>query len=91
MIDDITKDESLLRLKKIEGQVRGIGRMIEEKQYCIDILTQIAAASSALSNVAKLVLKKHVETCVSDAIKSGKEKGKIEELLNVFFKFKNST
>ena len=91
MIDDITKDESLLRLKKIEGQVRGIGRMIEEKQYCIDILTQIAAASSALSNVAKLVLKKHVETCVSEAIKSGKEKGKIEELLNVIFKFKNST
>ena len=91
MIDDITRDESLLRLKKIEGQVRGIGRMIEEKQYCIDILTQIAAASSALSNVAKLVLKKHVETCVSEAIKSGKEKGKIEELLNVIFKFKNST
>ena len=91
MIDDITKDESLLRLKKIEGQVRGIGRMIEEKQYCIDILTQIAAASSALSNVAKLVLKKHVETCVSDAIKSGKEKGKIEELMDVIFKFKNST
>ncbi|OGL46612.1 MAG: hypothetical protein A2W05_06930 [Candidatus Schekmanbacteria bacterium RBG_16_38_10] len=91
MIDDITKDESLSRLKKIEGQVRGIGRMIEEKQYCIDILTQIAAASSALSNVAKLVLKKHVETCVSEAIKSGKEKGKIEELLNVIFKFKNST
>ncbi len=91
MIDDITKDESLSRLKKIEGQVRGIGRMIEEKQYCIDILTQIAAASSALSNVAKLVLKKHVETCVSDAIKSGKEKGKIEELLDVIFKFKNST
>jgi len=91
MIDDITKNKSISRLKKIEGQVRGIERMIEEKQYCIDILTQIAAASSALSNVAKLVLKKHVETCVSEAIKSGKEKGKIEELLNVIFKFKNST
>jgi len=69
----------------------GIERMIEEKQYCIDILTQIAAASAALSNVAKLVLKKHVETCVSKAIKSGQEKEKIEELMDVIFKFKNST
>ena len=90
MIDDITKNETLSRLKKIEGQVRGISRMIDEKQYCIDILTQIAAASSALSNVAKLVLKKHVETCVTDAIKSGKEKEKIEELMDILFKFKNS-
>ncbi|OGL41195.1 MAG: hypothetical protein A3C43_09180 [Candidatus Schekmanbacteria bacterium RIFCSPHIGHO2_02_FULL_38_11] len=91
MIDDITKNKSISRLKKIEGQVRGIERMIEEKQYCIDILTQIAAASAALSNVAKLVLKKHVETCVSKAIKSGQEKEKIEELMDVIFKFKNST
>jgi len=91
MIDDITKNESLSRLKKIEGQIRGISRMIDEKQYCIDILTQIAAVSSALSSVAKLVLRKHIETCVSEAIKSGKEKEKIEELMEVVFKFKNST
>ena len=90
MIDDTTKNESILRLKKIEGQIRGISRMIDEKQYCIDILTQIAAANSALSNVAKLVLKNHVETCVSDAIKSGKEDEKIEELMNIIFKFKNN-
>ncbi len=88
MLDEISKNKAIARLKKIEGQVRGISKMVDEKQYCIDILTQISAATSALSNVAKIVLKKHVETCVTDAIRDGREKEKIEELMNIFFKFK---
>jgi len=88
MLDEISKNKAIARLKKIEGQVRGISKMVDEEQYCIDILTQISAATSALSNVAKIVLKKHVETCVTDAIRDGREKEKIEELMNIFFKFK---
>ncbi|MBI5374577.1 MAG: metal-sensitive transcriptional regulator [Candidatus Schekmanbacteria bacterium] len=91
MLDDVSKEKALSRLKKIEGQIRGISRMVDDKQYCIDILTQISAASAALSNVAKLILKEHVETCVTDALRSGKEKRKIDELMDVIFKFKNTT
>ncbi|RMF93957.1 MAG: transcriptional regulator [Candidatus Schekmanbacteria bacterium] len=90
MLDDKSKKKVISRLKKIEGQTRGIAKMVEEEKYCIDILTQISAATSALTNVAKIVLQKHVETCVSDAIRNGQEKEKIEELMDVFFKFKKS-
>jgi len=90
MLDDASKKQIITRLKKIEGQTRGIIRMVEEEQYCIDVLTQVSAATAALSNVAKIVLKKHVETCVTDAIRDGREKEKIEELMDVFFKFKKA-
>lgn len=90
MLDDASKNKVVVRLKKIEGQTRGLIRMVEEGQYCIDVLTQISAATAALSNVAKIVLKKHVETCVTDAIRDGREKEKIEELMDVFFKFKKT-
>lgn len=59
------------RLKNIEGQVRGIQRMVEEDQYCIDILTQISAIRSALNSAGMKVLRRHIETCVSEAIKDG--------------------
>ena len=61
----------LNRLNNIEGQVRGVQRMVEEDKYCIDILTQISAVRSALNSVGMKVLRRHVETCVSDAIKDG--------------------
>ena len=61
----------LNRLRNIEGQMRGLQRMVEEDQYCIDILTQISAARSALNSVGMKVLRRHVETCVSEAIKDG--------------------
>ena len=59
------------RLARIEGQVRGIARMVEEDRYCIDVLTQIAAVDTALSAVATRLLASHVEHCVADAIASG--------------------
>jgi DNA-binding FrmR family transcriptional regulator len=60
------KDELLARLRKVEGQVRGIHRMVDGDQYCIDILTQIAAAGSALKKVAVALLDDHIRHCVAD-------------------------
>ncbi len=63
------KDAYLRRLKRIEGQIRGLQRMVEEDQYCIDILTQVSAATSALQSVAIGLLDEHVRHCVADAAK----------------------
>ena len=74
------------RLKRIEGQVRGIARMIDEDRYCIDILTQIRAVRAALRGVEDEVLKDHVEHCVEGAIASGDavdQRRKVQELLTV--------
>ena len=65
------KDELLKRLARIEGQVRGIARMIEDDRYCIDILTQLGAVSTALEAVALKVLEEHVQHCVAGALASG--------------------
>lgn len=65
------KDRYLARLKRIEGQARGIHRMVDENQYCIDILTQISALTSALQNVAIGLLDDHLRHCVVDAAKAG--------------------
>ena len=63
---DDHKDEVLARLRRIEGQVRGLQRMVEEDTYCIDILTQITAASNALKKVAVALLDDHIRHCVAD-------------------------
>ena len=79
-------DENLARLARVEGQVRGIKRMVEEGAYCIDIVTQIQAAQSALGSIGRRVLHKHMDHCVADAMsgKSKKEaKVKIDELMAV--------
>ena len=80
--------KALRRLKNVAGQVKGIERMIEEEKYCVDILTQISAARAALNGVAMLILRRHIDTCVSDAISSGGEEQAqiIEELINIFTK-----
>jgi CsoR family transcriptional regulator, copper-sensing transcriptional repressor len=65
------KDRYAKRLRKIEGQVRRIAKMIEDDKYCIDVLTQISAASSALQSVALNLLDEHLSHCVSDAIADG--------------------
>ena len=74
------------RLRRIEGQVRGIARMVEEDRYCIDILTQIRAVRAALRAVEDEVLKDHVEHCVEGAIAGGdcnEQRRKVQELLIV--------
>lgn len=89
MINTTVKKEALTRLRRIEGQVRGIMKMVEEEQYCIAIINQITAAEKALSGVARIVMKRHVESCVSDAIVKGQGQMKIEELINAVFKLAN--
>ena len=66
-----TKDDLLKRLRRIEGQVRGLERMIEDDTYCIDVLTQVAAATKALQSVAVVLLEEHMRHCVTDAVAKG--------------------
>ncbi len=66
-----TKDDLLKRLRRIEGQVRGLQRMVEAVTYCIDILTQVAAATKALQSVAVGLLEEHMRHCVADAVAIG--------------------
>jgi len=66
-----TKDDLLKRLRRVEGQVRGLHRMVEEEAYCIDVLTQVSAATKALQSVAVALLEEHLRHCVSDAVAQG--------------------
>jgi DNA-binding FrmR family transcriptional regulator len=75
------------RLNRIEGQVRGIGRMIDEDRYCIDVLTQVSAVQSALDALALQLLEHHLHGCVQHAVKSGEGDRAIEEALGVIRKF----
>ena len=70
-VDPELRDAALKRLKRIEGQVRGLQRMVEEERYCADILMQIASAHEALRGVGKLLMRNHLEHCVTDALRSG--------------------
>lgn len=85
----MTKDSKanrLKRLSRIEGQVRGLGRMVEEGRYCIDIVTQIAAVRAALRRVEEDVLRDHISHCVAHAMASGdkvEQTQKIDELMDV--------
>jgi CsoR family transcriptional regulator, copper-sensing transcriptional repressor len=87
-----TKDKEALikRLHRIEGQVRGIEKMVEDDRYCIDILTQIGAVTTALESLALVILDDHVKHCVAGAIASGDEQDaetKVEELLGAVRRF----
>jgi len=87
MINNQTKKKTLARLRKIEGQLRGIQKMITEKRYCIDVVMQIEAAESALHKVSEIILKNHLETCVLEAFRSKNKKEsqqKVNELMEVY-------
>ena len=84
------KDALVKRLHRIEGQVRGLERMVTDDRYCIDILTQISAVTTALDNVAFLILDEHVTHCVAGALASGDEAEagtKTAELLEAVHRF----
>jgi len=87
MIDEETKRDALGRLKKIAGQIGGIERMVDKERYCIDIVNQITAVKRALDQTALIIMKKHIETCVSEAIKKDNSQVKIDELLDTVDKF----
>lgn len=81
------KEKMLKRLKRIEGQVRGIQKMIEEDRYCVDILIQISAIESALKQVGFSVTERHMNHCVADAIRKGEGEASIDELMKVLRQF----
>lgn len=74
------KDRVLSRLRRIQGQVRGIEKMVDEDRYCIDVLTQVAAAKAALESVSLTLLQDHMHHCVADAIKAGDGTAKVKEV-----------
>ncbi len=74
------KEQVQGRLRRIEGQVRGLQKMVEEDRYCIDVLTQVSAVKAALDAVALLLLQDHTEHCVVEAIQAGDGSPKIREL-----------
>ncbi|MEK7545232.1 MAG: metal-sensitive transcriptional regulator [Patescibacteria group bacterium] len=83
MKQDIKK-KTLHRLKIIEGQIRGLQRMTEEEQYCVDIITQSLAIKKALTGVEQLVMENHLGTHVVDQMKSGKKEKAVKEILSIF-------
>lgn len=87
---DHDKPQLLTRLKRIEGQVRGIQRMVDDNRYCIDVLTQISAIHESLRKVSETLLRDHLDHCVTTAIDSGdhREKERIyDELADLFNKY----
>ena len=87
-----THVENRVRLARIEGQVRAVSRMIDDGEYCIDIITQIQAARSALQSVSKLILEKHLKCCVADALEKHKKADideKLEEIMTVIKRMGN--
>ena len=90
MLNEETKGKARGRLRRIEGQVQGLQRMIDSDAYCVDVLLQISAVQGALDQVQKLLLGRHIESCVADALRSGSKserQQKVEELLDVFSRF----
>ena len=93
MKDNPSHDNQLIALKRIEGQTRGLQKMIEEKRYCVDIMTQISSVVGALLKVQENILDKHIQMCVVDALKgkSAAEKEiKIKEILAVLKKVRKN-
>jgi DNA-binding FrmR family transcriptional regulator len=75
------------RLKRAEGQLRGLGKMVAESTYCIDVLQQIAAVRRALDRIALILLHDHIETCVAEALAQPGARGKITELVDAIDRF----
>ena len=89
-MDSQAKTKTLGRLRRIEGQVQGIQRMVEEDKYCVDILLQLTAVQGAVEQVQKLLLGQHLESCVIEAVRSGNTRDrqkKMDELLDVLSRF----
>jgi CsoR family transcriptional regulator, copper-sensing transcriptional repressor len=84
-------DDVLTRLRKIEGQVRGLQRMVTEERYCVDVLAQISSTVNALERVGVLLLNDHVRHCVRESLGDGGGDDKIEELVTAIDRFLRAT
>jgi DNA-binding FrmR family transcriptional regulator len=90
MLVDDEKKKILNRIKRINGQVEAVGRMIDNEEYCVDVLMQISAATGALAKVGQIVLENHLKTCVMEAMKNDDDADrdqKLEELIKLFRKY----
>ena len=90
MMDETLKKKVANRLRRVAGQLEGVARMVEEGRYCVDLLLQISAAHGALGQAGAVILRSHVDTCVSEAMTTGtsqQRKKKIDELMNVFSRY----
>lgn len=83
--DEKEYKDLLNRLRRIEGQVRGVEKMVENDAYCVDILTQVSAVTAALNSFNKVLLANHIRTCVAEDIREGKD-GTIDELVTALQK-----
>ena len=86
--------KQLVALRRIEGQVRGIQKMVDEKRYCPEILTQLSSVGGALASVQDNILETHLQACVNDALKNGsneERKQKVNEVVRLLKKFKKNT
>ncbi|MDK2801192.1 MAG: CsoR family transcriptional regulator, copper-sensing transcriptional repressor [Clostridiales bacterium] len=81
------KDDLLKRLKRIEGQVKGVQRMVEEEKYCADILIQVAAIRAAINKVGGLILQNHSKTCIKKAVNADSGEEAMDELIDIVLKF----
>ncbi len=89
-VDPTRKAEVQRRLKRIEGQVRGLQRMVEDERYCADILMQVASVQRALSSAGKVLLRNHLEHCVTEAIRSGdprRAEGVYDEVIGLVYRY----
>lgn len=82
-----SKEDLLRRLKKIEGQVKGLQRMVESDKYCVDVLVQVAAVRAAIHKVGTIVFENHSRSCLRQAVETGDKDGAIEDLIGVLTKF----
>lgn len=87
-VDPTIKEANRKRLRRIEGQIRGLQRMVEEERYCADIITQVASVQEALRGVARNLMKNHLHHCAAKALQSGKQaetEAMYDELLNLIY------
>jgi DNA-binding FrmR family transcriptional regulator len=84
------KEDVLRRLNRIEGQVKGLRRLIEQETYCVDVLTQLSSVHEALRGVSKIIMRDHLQHCVTDALRDGDEdqaQRTYQELMDVIYKY----
>jgi DNA-binding FrmR family transcriptional regulator len=85
-LDEQIQKNALRRLSIIEGQVRGLRRMVEESSGCVEVLTQISAIHEALRGVGKLIVRHHIETCVTEGLQTDKKQQHQDELIDLIYK-----
>ncbi len=83
----IDRDAVIKRLRRIEGQIKGIQKMVEEEQFCGDILVQVSAARSALNSAGGVILENYIKTCIENYVKNGETNDDLDKLVDIMVKY----